>query len=551
MSKTIKKSLALLISAVLMFSVFSPAISVYASESVQEEQGLTSRFRTGRTLAKIFNGILEGLISGILGLFPNPPFEHIDDYTPNTDFKGNADFSDEATAEFWRAGYSSKSVIPADISKGYNMAGFFNGAVAKSVYEGDDQRFSAVALDAGDGIALFCSLDGFGMTGTNIKALRENLADFAEENNIISINITLTHTHYALDVHGLGMDVGELLKANFKNIFTRKAELKNSVNDTLFSLLLSQSKAAVIEAVDSMSEGTLSYGAADISDLIRDKQNPIAFDPNVNQIKFVPADGNENEIWLVNMGVHPTSLSRDEDKVSSDYAGAIVRYAKEVAGADVAFYQGAGAGLTKETGPLNMPAGTDGFTEAKIYGEEIVDRILTIDNYTEIEPYMNIVHKEILVPVTNAMLWTVCKLQLANNQCIMTSRRIQDARAATEIGYCELGSELAIIMMPGEASAEIIFGGTKPASIAWNEVDWEYAPLKDFTGGRTTIAFGLTNDQVGYIVPDNDYANTFADMLFSDYYGDNNSHYEEFLSLGKQTASTLTSNFIEMIEEVR
>ncbi|MDR1629448.1 MAG: hypothetical protein LBS36_04450 [Oscillospiraceae bacterium] len=549
MSKTWKKSLALLLALVMAFSAFGSAIPVYAANDAQGGS-LPSNFIVGKTLSSMLSKAAEILIGGLLFIFPNLDWDKVDEYVPNTEFKGSADFVDEPTAQTWKAGYASRSIIPNDISKGYPMAGFLNGAVAKSVYEGDGQFIRAVALDAGSGIVIFASIDGFGMTNATVQALRANLAEFAAQNNIVSINFTLSHTHYGIDTHGLGQDVKTLITSNLKNLVTRKSEFKNPVDETIYSLLLSQSKAAVTEAVESMEEGTLSYGSADISELIKDKQNPIAFDPNVNQIKFVPADAESNEIWLVNMGVHPTSLSREEDKASADYPGEIARYAKEVAGADVAFFQGAQAALTKDSSSLNLPEGSTGYDELTVYGREIVNRLLAIDNYTEIEPIMNIVHTEVLVPVTNPLLWVVCKFQMANNRCVMQSSRIQDALAVTEIGYAELGSSLAVLLLPGEFSAEIVWGGTKPASIAWNGTDWQYEPIANFTGGRKTIAFGLTNDQVGYVVPDNDYANTFADV-FDKYYGENNKHYEEFLSLGKATASTLTEGYIDLLGSVR
>ena len=60
------------------------------------------------------------------------------------------------------------------------------------------------------------------------------------------------------------------------------------------------------------------------------------------------------------------------------------------------------------------------------------------------------------------------------------------------------------------------------------------------------LSFGLTNDQIGYILPDNDYAVTFAQM-FSQYYGDSNEHADEMISLGSKTASTLVKAYEDLI----
>ncbi|MEI6580349.1 MAG: hypothetical protein WCN92_12935, partial [Eubacteriales bacterium] len=72
-------------------------------------------------------------------------------------------------------------------------------------------------------------------------------------------------------------------------------------------------------------------------------------------------------------------------------------------------------------------------------------------------------------------------------------------------------------------------------------------PLTNMTGGRKLLCFGLTNDQIGYIVPDNDYANTYA-QVFASAYKPGNDHYNEMISLGKHTASILVTEFFKIME---
>ena len=54
---------------------------------------------------------------------------------------------------------------------------------------------------------------------------------------------------------------------------------------------------------------------------------------------------------------------------------------------------------------------------------------------------------------------------------------------------------------------------------------------------RFVIIFGLANDAIGYIIPDNDYAMALA-------FG----HYHETLSLGEKTALTLTQAYENIIK---
>ena len=54
------------------------------------------------------------------------------------------------------------------------------------------------------------------------------------------------------------------------------------------------------------------------------------------------------------------------------------------------------------------------------------------------------------------------------------------------------------------------------------------------------IVFGLANDSIGYVVPDNDYC---MGLFFN--------HYQETLSLGKNTASFLMNSYEQLAAEVR
>jgi hypothetical protein len=73
--------------------------------------------------------------------------------------------------------------------------------------------------------------------------------------------------------------------------------------------------------------------------------------------------------------------------------------------------------------------------------------------------------------------------------------------------------------------------------------------------GRKLIVFGLTNDQIGYIMPDNDVAATLTDslsgMLGKDTFGEGNSHYSEMLSTSTHNASYLMQYFIAMLEDFK
>ena len=68
--------------------------------------------------------------------------------------------------------------------------------------------------------------------------------------------------------------------------------------------------------------------------------------------------------------------------------------------------------------------------------------------------------------------------------------------------------------------------------------DWQYDSIQAMAGDRELLVFGLCNDQVGYIVPTNDY----MPMLWED------SKSIEFVSLGSQTAITYIEAVASLIK---
>ena len=70
-----------------------------------------------------------------------------------------------------------------------------------------------------------------------------------------------------------------------------------------------------------------------------------------------------------------------------------------------------------------------------------------------------------------------------------------------------------------------------------SDTDYPYPALNTlFDEDDEILTFGLCNDAIGYIVPDQDY---------------NAKESHELISVGPKAASTLSAAFIELIEEVK
>ncbi len=569
-----KKKLLSIVSVAIVLAITFSCVSApaYAASSANE-MSAAAKYKLGKGIVKAFGAIADPVINGVAALFPKIDWPTESKFVSENFYNGTGEFK-TAPAEnaHWRAGYASASVIPEDLAeRGYVRAGEFHLKEEKTykVIEGDDQCFRAVALSdsSGSGTVLFCSLDAFGISSTNVRKLRGLIAEEAKKagiTDIASINLTVSHVHSALDTHGLGASIFDLIKESIKagvmKLVGKDYEVSSLDKDFMDSFFDIASETAV-KAIKKMSPGSLYFNSFDISDLLYDKQYPLVYDTNVNQIKFVPDNESARGIWLVNMGCHPVRMT-GYDYVSSDYPGALVRWADELAHADVAFYQGAQAAITRDESPIKYDKEKyNAITEdayrtfyiVDLFGKELVTRIMNnapVDSFS-IEPYINIRHAEVKLRVDNSLIKLISKIYMTNNVVVSNTGRLSDVKVVSEIGYCELGSRLAIAVVPGELTPEIAYGGVVGANEAWNGTDWGHDSFKDTVGGRKLITFGLTNDQIGYIVPDNDYAHAFA-SLFEDLLGGGRyKHYEEMISLGSTTASTLATAFKMLVDSTK
>ncbi|MCL2512955.1 MAG: hypothetical protein FWF08_03555 [Oscillospiraceae bacterium] len=529
----------------------------------------------GKFVIGYFDLFLRGLVSGILKLFPQPGWQKLSDYEAGGNFlKGSEAFADEpAAGAVWKAGYAEASVVPDDyLTKNYGTSGYLGTSYPQNVVTGvlDDQCLRLVALDAGSGIALFYSLDGLGISSEHVKMIREAILKMAEENgtdNIISVNVTCTHSHYCVDTMGIGANLNDLFSFNLKNIFKSKAPKFDSVDPEFMAGIIKTGAELAKEVLNNMTPGALAYNMIPAEDLVYDKQTPLSLDENINQLKFVPDDANESEIWLVNIAAHPTTLDRNSTLISADFPGAIVEYGKELADARVAFYQGAQAGIASNSKGIRqsiidweaIEESGEKVTDVmrmRAYAEEIVTRMKEFDGDSiALDPILNIRHIEYVLPVGNPILWLGAKFQLIGSSILLSdkSKRVEDAYVLSEMGYCEMGKELAIVILPGEVSPELIFGGAKPASEAFRGTEWPYPAFNAHSavGDRHMICFGVTNDHTGYVVLDNDFTVPLASDLFSQYFGDRNKHYEELIGVSPNQASTMAKAYAFMMDGIR
>lgn len=590
LKKTLKSFLAVLLSVLMLFSTcaVASASDVQTSESgisaLSSAATYTAQYKGGLVgfLNKIVNGICNAVFS-VLGFILPGTSRVIDrkDYVSENFYGGTEEFLD-APAENarWNLGYGSESIIPDNFGeRSYHMAGYDLNKNATEAL--DDLKVRAVAISDGTdrGITILANIDCIGIANSDVKRIRAALADYAQEKNIVSINISSSHTHSGIDSQGIW---AEQPKTAFNNLFSAlsfglKAPI-NGVDEEFMQTIITRTESAVKEAVESMTAGSLTYAAKDGSTYIYDRSEPRVIMKDIVRFVFTPDDANVRPTMIANFGCHPEVVGYTSDKISADF----VPYMEEVInehGYNFLFIQSSIGNSTENRGASGDGLDLDrhqtvirfgnevayfllGMTETEEYCKEnIVDwdrENSTIEalgdnaswytawyenwepvEETEVAPLLNVRLQEFIIKVENGIYKGMGKLSLANNIML---RDGLDIYTVTEIGYMELGTDIMVMLSPGETYPELVCGGA-------DMDEFSYAPLRETYADKTVLDFDLMNDAIGYIIPDNQY--TYCTIMKED---DGKMKFDNawgMTSMGEHTASQLISNFNSIVDSVK
>ncbi len=515
-------------------------------------------------------------------------------------YEGTPTFLNECSKNSkWSLGFADVVLTPSDYQKrSYYMGGYmvpdnkFKNLVEDVV---DNMMGRAVALDdgSGRGVSLFCTIDCIGIANADIREIRKRFKEKAEkvfpDVKITSVNVFSTHAHSCIDTQGLWTEFPSKLLRNLKRKYTGRGVLEKGADEQYMRLLYDRVSDALIKAVKDMTTGEMTFAQKDITEAyFVNKNRPSAkgLVTDITRLTFTPDDKSKTPTIIVNLPAHPdvAGLAVKGEKGSGRrLSGEYVYYMGEVinkAGYNFMFFNGAicaiymscdnstdGLKLNhryelsvrfgREIGKITL-ALTKSLDEVKkdklLYDEEEIEKetalskrnggkyTLWCENWEPVEerkvdPVLNIRIKEIKIPVKNNLMVAVGKLKLANFN-VFSQGKNQFA-VWSEIGYMELGSDIKIAMVPGEFCCDLLVGGDSLfAKGSVTHTDFGIPPLREIFG-KDTIVFGLANDAVGYIVPDNDYT-----------MGDPQNHYHELVSLGYKTGSSVMNGFLKLAKEI-
>ena len=556
---------------------------------------------TSEAFVRFAGSTVSGLLGGLAKKLDNGPgfvpegFDFSKWFYPGTKSSAAA----PAANAGWRLGYAAVDLTPYDYYKhDYYLGGYltaengFNNKIESIV---DKMMCRMIALDdgSGNGAHLFATVDCIGLGNRHIKSIRRKFADLLKYSgvnaDICSVNVFSTHAHSCVDTQGLWTATAKKAIHNLKKNRTGKGTYLSGTDPDFMRALTDKIAAGMLSAVKDMTAGTLTFAEKDIGDAYfsnRNRPSATALDTRLLRLIFTPDDCAKRPTVIVSACAHPDVAglpTSDGQGTGRELCGEYIYYMDEFirrAGNNFLFINGAICAIY-----MRRDASNDGVTlnhryEQSIrYGRELAkialamtktaeeieadplladkeqtekDRAESADNglpytlwyenWTPVEetplpPRINLRLAQVKIPVTNPLIMLVGKLNLASYDVIAGADGYQ---ICTEIGCLALGDDFRAVLVPGEFCQDLWRGGASlTAAGSYKKQDFPYPPIKEIFGD-TVHVFGLANDAIGYIVPDNDYC-----------FGDFKNHYHELISLGDQTGSTVLQGLYRLAEEQR
>ena len=420
------------------------------------------------------------------------------------------------------------------------IAGFGNARAANGVH--DDLWARTLVIDDGTTRLAIVVLDVIGFMNNEVIDVRHNIPGDARVTYTI---IASTHTHEGPDLLGLW----------------GKSHFKSGIDKKYMEYVKNQVVKSVVNAVNNLRPVYLevSEDLTGAASLVADSRMPEVYDSGLRIIKFVDKEKGNTPGSLISWADHPETLWGENLLITSDYPHYLRKGVEEGVyhgenliksgtGGIAVFINGAIGGLMTTNPGLAVKdpfAGAEymnpAFEKAEAQGKQLALMSLNaMENPVERidSAGISLIVRTLSLPVDNRLF----KLGL-----------LLDIFKRGTSGWMKMRTELAVFKVgpvsfatfPGEVYPEIVNGKIEsPEGQDFNIEPVEVPPVREMMPGKYKFILGLTNDEIGYIIPKSQW-----DEKYPYTYKYNEAPYGEENSLGPETASILHRNLKEMVNE--
>ncbi len=559
--KTLKKAAALVLSAAV---IVSASVNAFAANGNKEGYGFFEH-----AVDNVFGVVQDGIFAALTAVnirfglknAKNYKVGESDGFYPGTDGK--------VRGTGWKAGFADNSIIPekwrCDAEGNPDPAGYcldrkhsgggYQAEIDK-IYSGQNVNVLVLSNNCDlnsngkSDVIIMVSVDGVGITNRTCRDIRKGIEEKLSRcgitpGDILSCSVSATHCHAGLDIQGMYWK--RIISVLAVNLFKRfipgqyMLTLEKDMHDTL----VEKSSDAVARAFAGMENGTLSFFNTGEADGVRDKFNSGAKTQN-RFSSFIFESVTGKKTIVSNIGAHPVSANAQETHMTDCDYPYYMKLAMKDAGYDFLFIQGSQAGVSTADVEIGKKAEEWAASKALTrdewvgrYGEKTASEMFegcepgfgdmykkgyslahfvidSLGSKRAVAPVVNIKATEILIDCDFGLLEVGAATGIMGFNAVRSATAESGYGIMAEIGYIELGDDVAFITVPGELSPACVYGSkegydgktkwTGPQS--WSGKDWKYRTIEDMVreasgdDDKQLLVMGITNDAIGYNLPD-------------------------------------------------
>lgn len=372
------------------------------------------------------------------------------------------------------------------------IAGYGSNRKSNSVHDPVSAR--CLVSESGGVRIAFVSCDLIGVPRYAVENIRRMVKSVSPER----LYIAATHTHSGPDTLGQwGPDfqTSGVDKAWWEETQRRIATLVDSVCVKLEPAALKLAHTTQVPKVS------------------KNSRVPAILDTELGVMQLVAPAGGKVIATLVNFACHPEVL--DCHAISSDFPNWLYGVIEAKTGATCLYLNGAQGGMVTALFDEEAKPKGENFKAAEEIGTSLANRALEIIQSAEIERDATITTRRRIfqVPMENQMFKTLIKIKVFPN--LLT----KEGNIETEVSRITIGGA-EILTLPGEVLPNIGF------------------MLKRYMTGKHKFLLGLTCDELGYILADED----FGLKIYE---------YESRVSVGSQMGAIMAQNLKTLLAEKR
>jgi len=432
----------------------------------------------------------------------------------------------ESKAGHYTVGIAKQDLVPDDLDSGrYYIAGYYGPKAVTGLH--DPMCATAIWLDdnAGKGALVLVSIDCVGFMRYDADIIRARMANWSKQHGCREMHFFGTHNHAGIDTLGLW------------------GKLPKSGRDKKFIDLMHDKICEAIEtAYNTRRCGDLYVGKIEEPEGYHDDYRlPIVYCKTLTRFRFAPFDGGA-PVYLVNYAAHPGMMGGKNTLMSADWVYWFREDIEAATGGEVIFINGLIGGLIypHEEDVPNLEA-------TEIAGHRIADLALAVEDERKLEPKISTMSQDVYIACDNTLLTLGGVLKVIPAKMQATGDGRFGVSLKSSVNYFEIG-DVRILTVPGEMFPELAYGGyleedlSSGGSSAQNPT-----PLLEIANDPDLVMFGLGDDELGYIIPPNDFYLDEKRPYFENGHDQHGrKHYEETVSTGKGTAAKIAETWKEM-----